>query len=436
MFVSPPSPPPDRRQAAPKPDAPYAETLVPLTRPEDMDTPTAAFTPIVESPPTLVGKTFGDYELLAEIGRGGMGVVFKARQLSLDRIVALKMLLSEHLRDAVRLARFLTEARTIAGLDHPNIVSIFQVGHCDFGHFFAMEYVDGKTLEEIVREKKLVSVSWAVSLMCMVAEAIQHAHSKGVVHRDLKPANIMIDRFRRPVVMDFGIAKFLGQSSSLTQEGTIMGTPAFMAPEQAGEDFGEVGPHSDVYALGAILYMLLTGKPPYEGPTPLSTVLKVIEPTPPLPVRGFRAEVPGELERLCLKCLAKRPEDRPHSAKALVDELRRFRSSSATRKVPRPAGLLQVILEVAETGKKVRLYKPITLVGRATECTMLVRASDVSKHHCQILLDTERVMVEDLGSANGTFVNGKPVRKARLRDGDELRIADHLFKVRIVQPED
>src|SRR5262249_39762507 len=273
----------------------------------DTDSSTESFTVFPGPPPTLVGKTFGDFQLLDEIGRGGMGVVFKARQLSLERAVALKMLLGEHLLDPVRLARFLAEARTIAGLDHPNIVHIHQIGQCEFGHFFAMEHIDGQTLEAVIKEKKQFSLSKAVSLISIVGEAIQFAHSRGVIHRDLKPANIMIDRFRRPVVMDFGIAKYLGKSSSLTQQGTIMGTPAFMAPEQAGDNLGPVGPHTDVYALGAILYMLLTGKPPYEGPTPLSTVLKVIEPTPPAPPRELRADVPGQLERIVLKALAKKP---------------------------------------------------------------------------------------------------------------------------------
>jgi serine/threonine protein kinase len=386
-------------------------------------------------PLSLVGKTLGDFELLAEIGRGGMGVVFKARQISLDRTVALKMVLSEHLLEPVRLARFLTEARTIANLDHPNIINIYQIGNCEYGHFFAMEYIEGQTLEAVIKEKHPVPLSSATSLIMVVGEAIQHAHGKGIVHRDLKPANIMIDRHRRPVVMDFGIAKYLGQTSSLTQQGTIVGTPAFMAPEQASEDLVPVGPHSDVYALGAILYMLLTGKPPYEGATPLSTILKVIDPKPPLPVRELRPEAPIELERIVMTCLAKRPAERPASAQALVEELRRFRSAPTTKLTAPPPRLLQVVLKVEATGKKIRLHKPITLAGRAPECSLLLRASDVSKNHCQIVVDTDKVMVEDLGSANGTFINGKQIKKARLRDGDELRIADHAFNVRIIEPE-
>jgi serine/threonine-protein kinase len=434
--VSTPPTSPDPQKAAAPEVRPDAETLERSTPPAET---ASAADVVLAGPPSLVGKCLGDFELVDEIGRGGMGVVFKARQVSLDRIVALKMLLSEHFRDPVRLARFLSEARTMASLDHPNIVHIYQIGNCEHGHFFAMEFIDGQTLEAVIKEKHPVPVAWATSLMMVVGEAIQHAHAKGIVHRDLKPGNIMIDRFRRPVVMDFGIAKYLGQASSLTQQGTIMGTPAFMAPEQASEDFVPVGPHSDVYALGAILYMLLTGKPPYEGSTPLSTILKVIEPTPPVPVRTLRPDVPAELERICMRCLGKRPAERLPSAQALVDELRRFRAAPATKKgsaAPPTPRLLNVKLAVEATGKEVRLHKPITLVGRGAECSVVVRASDVSKNHCQILLDIDRVMVEDLGSANGTYVNGKSVRKARLRDGDELRIADHVFHVRIVEPDD
>jgi len=433
-----PSPPPNPRNTpAPRVAGPHAETLEAKERPAETDVPTEALPAFVAAPLTLVGRTFGDFELLEEIGRGGMGVVFKARQISLERTVALKMLLGEHLLDAARLTRFVAEARTIAGLDHPNIVHVYQIGQCEFGHFFAMEYLAGQTLEAVVREKHPVPLAWAASVMIAIGEAIQHAHGKGVIHRDLKPANVIIDG-RRPVVMDFGIAKYLGKSSVLTQEGTIVGTPAFMAPEQAGEDLVPVGPHSDVYSLGAILYMLVTGLPPYDGPTPLSTILKVLEPALPRPLRDLRPDVPSDLERIIMKCLAKRPADRFASAGALVEELRRFRANEKPTKkdaadAPR---LLHVVLTVEATSKKVRLRKPITLVGRAPECTLIVRASDVSKHHCQILIDTDKVVVEDLQSANGTFVNGKQVQKARLHDGDELRIADHALTVRIVEGEE
>src|SRR5262249_46761463 len=215
------------------------ETLPDSGRGAEMTPSTGAAPAVPRSP---LGVSFGDFEVLEEIGRGGMGVVFKARQKSLDRIVALKMLLAEHLTGPGLLERFLAEARTVAGLGHPNIVNVFHVGECEFGHFFAMDFIAGQTLEALIREKPQASVRWAVGLLIVVAEAVHYPHSKGIVHRDLKPANIMIDRFRRPIVMDFGIAKLLGKSSPRTQQGAILGTPAFMAPEQGDDDLAEVGP--------------------------------------------------------------------------------------------------------------------------------------------------------------------------------------------------
>jgi serine/threonine protein kinase len=427
-------------------DQPTADTQAPGEA--HADTGVTAFPKT--TPQTLVGRAFGDFELLHEIGLGGMGIVFKARQKSLDRIVALKMLLAEHIVDPVRLVRFQAEARIVAGLSHPNIVNVFQVGECEYGRFFAMEYVDGRTLEAVILEKKQIPAPWAVNLLIGVAEAVHYAHCKGVVHRDLKPANIMIDRFRRPIVMDFGIAKCVGKSVALTQPGAIMGTPAYMAPDQAGDNMTQVGPASDVYSMGAILYTLLTGKLPYEGATPLETILKVIDEVLPAPVCCLRPDVPEELEVVCMKCLSKKPGDRFPTAQALVEALRRFRASPPSKKRAgattgrrEPAAatvreelaeLLAVVLFVQATRKEIYLDKPSTLIGRAPECSIVLRAADVSKHHCRLLIEADRVMVEDLGSANGTYVNGRPVQRARLRHGDKLHIAEHVMEVRVHRP--
>jgi serine/threonine protein kinase len=382
-----------------------------------------------------VGRTFGDFELLEEIGRGGMGVVYKAKQISLDRVVALKMLLATHFTHPAALPRFLTEARAAASLSHPNIVSVYQVGACDAGHFFAMEYIDGQSLEAVLRERT-VPIPWIVSFLAVVTEAVHFAHTKGIIHRDLKPANLMLDRLRRPVVMDFGIAKFVGKPSGLTQLGAAIGTPAYMPPEQAGEDLSQVGPRSDVYSLGAILYALLAGRPPYEEGTPLQTILKVIAPEPPPPPRDFRPKVPPALEEICMTCLAKRPADRYPSARALALELRRFRAESATRQVSTAvrSTLPAVVLVGQETGKSIRLFNQTTVIGRASDCDVVLKASDVSKRHCRIHIEGDEVVIEDLGSANGTCVNGQPVKRARLCDGDELEVAGHVFRVRVPAP--
>ena len=385
--------------------------------------------------PALAGRTIGDFEFLQEIGRGGMGVVYKARQTSLDRVVAVKVLLAEHCQNPVLLGRFRAEARAVAGLAHPNIVAVYQVGHCAAGHYFAMEYIDGRSLEAIIQERT-VPVAWALSLLIPVAEAIHFAHGKAVIHRDLKPANIMIDQLRRPVVMDFGLAKVVGKSSALTQYGVLMGTPAYMSPEQAGEGGGEVGPASDVYSLGAILYRLLAGRVPYEGRTPLSTLAKVISPKPPPPVRDFRPDVPGALEAICLKCLNKRAGDRYHSAHALAEDLRHFRTAANQTPAPPSArGRLPTVTLVAQPGgKAVQLFQATTVIGRASECDFVLRAADVSKHHCRIVVQENQVVLEDLGSSNGTCVNGRRVKRARLRDGDELDVGGHLFRVRLRAP--
>jgi serine/threonine-protein kinase len=379
----------------------------------------------------LVGQTFGDFEILQEVGRGGMGIVYKARQVSLDRIVALKTLLAEHYRKPHVLARFQAEAKAAAGLRHPNIVNVYQVGECPAGHYFVMEFIEGRSLQSVLREKT-IPVPWAISLMIPVADALAHAHAKGVVHRDLKPANIMIDTFRRPVVMDFGLAKVSGKSSSLTQIGIIMGTPAYMSPEQAGEDASQVGPLSDVYSLGAVLYTMLAGQPPFSGPTALATVLKVISTDPAPPIGNYRSDVPEKLERICHQCLNKNPAERLQTAQAFADELRKVRARLS--KKPSPMSVKDtwpsVVLESSESGEKIRLFSAATVIGRAPECDLILRAKEVSKRHCRIQLEKDQAIVEDLGSANGTLVNGQMIQRSLLQDGDQLDIAGHVFQVR------
>jgi serine/threonine protein kinase len=427
----------------PEPPAPPAETVaspppqsvVKTDEPVASEDPTLSppgSPPALALPPTLVGHSIGDFEIREEIGRGGMGVVYKAWQVSLDRLVAIKMLLGDHLYNPALRTRFLAEARAAAALTHPNIVSIYQVGECFAGPYFVMELIDGQTLEAVIKDKA-VPIPWAVSLLIGVAEAVHHAHSKGIVHRDLKPANIMIDKFRRAVVMDFGIAKFVGKPSSLTQQGALMGTPAYMPPEQAGEDMSQVGPHSDVYSLGAILYTLLTGKLPFDAGSAFHTILKVISPEPPPAVRTLRPEVPAELERICMKSLGKRPADRQPSAQAFAEELRRFRTAVPPAKAAATARATQpsVLLVSQSTRKVFRLFLGTTVIGRSSECDVILKAADVSKKHCQIIFEGDQLTVEDLDSANGTCVNQRPVRRAPLKDGDELDIGGHLFQVRV-----
>lgn len=265
---------------------------------------------------------FGDYELLEEIARGGMGVVYKARQTSLNRMVAVKMILAGQLATEADIRRFHTEAEAAANLQHPNIVAIHEVGEHEDRHYFSMDYVAGQNLAALVREGPLPPAQ-AAEMVKTIAEAIQYAHQRGILHRDLKPQNVLIDEQDRPRVTDFGLAKRTGEDSGLTQTGAVMGSPSYMPPEQATGRHDQVGPPSDVYSLGAILYQLLTGKAPFVGETPLATLRKVVE-EDPVPPSKHNPLSPPDLETICLKCLEKKPERRYHTARALAEELERF----------------------------------------------------------------------------------------------------------------
>jgi serine/threonine-protein kinase len=266
---------------------------------------------------------FGKYELIGELGRGGMGVVYKARHKDLDRTVAIKMVLGSHLASPEQIERFYAEARAAAKIDSPAIVGIHDVGQFRGQHYFAMDFVAGPSLAQVARAGP-VDPNEAARYLFGVARAVSHLHSEGIVHRDLKPSNILLDLDGRPRVTDFGLAKMLQADGRMTRTGAIVGTPSYMAPEQASAGrAAEVGPLSDVYSLGAILYELLTGRPPFSGETPLDTLVQVVETDPPRPAR-LRPGLPRELERICLRCLEKDPRARYPTASALADDLDRF----------------------------------------------------------------------------------------------------------------
>jgi WD40 repeat protein len=277
--------------------------------------------PPAASDPARV-RYFGDYEIERELARGGMGVVFRARQISLNRPVALKMILAGQLADETEVRRFYTEAEAAANLDHPGIVPIYEVGQHEGQHYFSMALVDGESLAQRLSAGPLPPRE-AAELTGKVAETIEYAHSRGVIHRDLKPGNILLDRKGNPRVTDFGLAKKVEGDSGLTGSGQIMGTPSYMPPEQVGGKRGLVGPVADVYSLGATLYALLTGRPPFHAATAMDTVLQVISDEPVSP-RRLNASIPLDLETICLKCLEKEPGKRYTSAAALADDLRRF----------------------------------------------------------------------------------------------------------------
>jgi tetratricopeptide (TPR) repeat protein len=264
-------------------------------------------------------RRFGDYELLTEIARGGMGVVYKARQISLNRVVALKMILAGQFASEREVERFYTEARAAAKLQHPHIVAIHEVGECDGQHYFSMDYIDGQSLSKLLRKNPL-SPMRAAGYAKTIADAIEFAHRHRILHRDLKPANILIDAFDQPRVTDFGLAKQMGGAAQLTSTGAVMGTPSYMPPEQAGADGGNVGPASDVYSLGAILYESLTGRAPFVADSLIVTLNMVLN-TEPVSPRLLNERVPRDLETICLKCLQKEPRNRYSTAAALAEDL-------------------------------------------------------------------------------------------------------------------
>lgn len=315
----------------------YQETFIGIKQREDpavleLETGTPSFDPqqrtsiastsSVSSGKLSEGDVFGDYRIEGKIARGGMGVVFRATQLSLNRPVALKMILSAHLASKDEIRRFQLEAESAARLDHLGIVPIYEVGQHDGQHFFSMGLITGGSLTDLVRQTPL-SCKRAAELVKSIAEAIQYAHRRSIVHRDLKPGNVLLDANGQPKVADFGLAKSVEGDEGMTATGAILGTPGYMAPEQAAGKTDEVGPPADIYALGGILHFLLTARPPFRGATPIETLQQVINSDPVSPSQQ-NSEVDLDLETVVLKCLEKDPARRFSSAQELVDELNRY----------------------------------------------------------------------------------------------------------------
>jgi tetratricopeptide (TPR) repeat protein len=314
--------------------------------------------------PAAGQRRFGDYELLEEIARGGMGVVYRARQVSLNRTVAIKTILGGHLANTGEMKRFRAEAETAAQLRHANIVAIHEVGEHDGQPFFSMDLVQGQNLAQLVGTEPLPARK-AAAYLKTIAEALHYAHVRGVLHRDLKPSNILIDESDQPLITDFGLAKRLEGDPGLTLTGQVLGSPSFIPPEQAAGRKGDIGPATDVYSLGAVLYYLLTARPPFVAETMTQTLRMVAEQEPVSP-RLLNASVPRDVETICLKCLEKDSRRRYATAQELADELGRFLGNEPIQ--ARPVGM------VLKVHRWCLRNRTLAVTGTATLALLLVVA--------------------------------------------------------------
>lgn len=329
-------------------------------------------------------RYIGEYEVLEEIARGGMGIVFKARQQKLNRIVALKMILAGRLADKADVERFHREARAAGRLKHVNIVPVHEIGEHEGRQYFTMDFVEGQSLAEIIRHETL-SPQKAARAVKVMAEAVQYAHHEGIVHRDLKPANVLIDQHNEPHITDFGLARMLESvdeesRAELTATGQILGTPSYMSPEQASGKQALVGPPSDIYSLGAILYASLTGRAPFVADSPVDTLLQVMRNEPVSP-RDLNPSVPKDLETICLKCLSKEPHKRYGTAQELADDLNRFLEGRPV--VARPVGPINKAIRWCRRNRTVATLLCLLFVsmaaGTAISVNYAVEATRLAK---------------------------------------------------------
>ena len=338
------------------------------------------------TPETSESIRFGKYELRGELGRGGMGVVFRAYHPELDRTVALKMLTGSAFTSPDQRRRFAQEARLASRIRHPHIVSIHDVGDFAGQPYFTMDIVTGASVASHLRNGP-ISTEQAVHWMIMIAKAVDHLHANGIIHRDLKPSNVLLDECDEPCLVDFGLARALDEFHDPTVTGTILGTPSYMSPEQAAGRIREVTIRSDVYSLGAILYEMLCGRPPFKADSAFDTVLQVME-REPLPLRHWNHTVPKRLEQICLRCLEKSPQKRYPSALELAQDLERWITGESS-----PYESLSPITHLSRTFRRYpdAAYRLLALVPTLLivilRCLSTPNVSSISDYYKPIIVE-------------------------------------------------
>jgi len=313
-------------------------------------------------------RDFGRYEIIEEISRGAMGIVYRARERKLGRVVALKVLLAGEHASEEQVGRFIREARAVARLRHPNIVPVHDVGEFEGLHYFTMDYIDGEPLSRLIARGE-VDIRTSLDIAEAVADAAECAHKAGVIHRDIKPSNIMIDSSGRPQITDFGLAKPVDSDSQYTRSGTTIGTPAYMPPEQARGEISAITPRSDVYSIGAVLYELVTGVAPFGGPNMLDVILDVIHDEPARP-RRMNPKVHSDIETIILRAMEKDPQRRYESAAMLRDDLHRFKAGEAIR--ARPPSILRYLARLGAR-HRVELMAAVTVLAVLAGSTVIIR---------------------------------------------------------------
>jgi WD40 repeat protein/serine/threonine protein kinase len=372
------------------------------------------------------------YDILDELGRGGMGVVYKARQKSLNRIVALKMILTGAHAGPQDLARFRSEAEAVAQFQHPHIVQVYEIGEQDGRPFFSLEFVDGGSLAQRLTGVPLPARQ-AAGLVEILARAVGCAHQHGIVHRDLKPANVLLTADGTPKITDFGLAKRLDSQVGQTKTGAIMGTPSYMAPEQARGKTREIGPTADIYALGSILYEMLTGRPPFRGETPLETILQVTS-NEPVPPTRLHSKVPRDLETICLKCLQKEPRKRYPSGDELANDARRFLDNEPI--LARPISRWERVLRWARRRPAaaaligVSLLATLLLVAALTISNVLIHAKQLETDGAlHALQEAHEKLADQQRQTEAAFEREKNALAERTRALDKEKQSAYFHRI-------